>query len=155
MDTKTLSDRPTTTASRRCKSPRTRTRRSTTTSRRKSRQENETPSDGRFQRWNGQMGAGTHSLFHASRPRLTHPLSSFQLRKHRPNPTYVPCMRPAPPYIVDVRIISNRYNRVHAERMIILTSFSLPLPTQVTHRHRCVPSSYTPRPTKFAVQSTS
>ncbi|KAI6123197.1 hypothetical protein EDD16DRAFT_1725335 [Pisolithus croceorrhizus] len=24
------------------------------------------------------------------------------LRKHRPNPTYVPCMRLAPPYIVDL-----------------------------------------------------
>ncbi|KAI6106491.1 hypothetical protein EV401DRAFT_2008551, partial [Pisolithus croceorrhizus] len=24
------------------------------------------------------------------------------LRKHRPNPTYVPCMRPAPPYIIDL-----------------------------------------------------
>ena len=31
----------------------------------------------------------------------------LQLRKHRPNATYVPSMRPAPPYIVDVGIVFN------------------------------------------------
>ena len=61
MDTETLSNRSTTTANRRCKSPRTRTGRGATTSGRKISQENQTPSDGRFQRWNGQMGSGTHS----------------------------------------------------------------------------------------------
>jgi len=104
--------------------------------------------------FNGGMGRWTlvrTRPLREPRPRSTHP---SQVRKHRPNPTYVPCMRPAPPYVVDVGIPSNRYDRV-AERMVMLISSSLPSPTQAMHRRRCAPSSYTRRQTKFVVQSTS
>jgi hypothetical protein len=36
----------------------------------------------------------------------------IQLRKHRPNPTYVPFMRPAIPYVIDV--CPSSFRVVHA-----------------------------------------
>ena len=105
--------------------------------------------------FNGGMGRWT--LVRARFPYgiCPHSMLPSQLRKHRPNPTYVPLIRPAPPYIVDVGVIFNRHDPVHAERMITLISFSRPSPTRATHPRRCAPSSYTPRRTRFVVRSTS
>lgn len=62
-------------------------------------------------------------------------------------------MRPAPPYIIDVRFIFLR--RVAAEGLFTMSSYSRPLHTLETLRRPYVPNLFTPRPTKFAVQSMS
>ena len=76
---------------------------------------------------------------------------SRQFRKLQPNPRYVPYIRPSPPYIIDVRVITIYWvlDFLTLERGF---SFSLQKHTLTTPQHRSAQSSSTRPRTRSDVQ---
>jgi len=103
------------------------------------------------------VGRWTLVSFRPSRPRrVISP--GLQLRKTSSSPRYLPYMRPAAPYIIDVR---NPLDPMHlyqylTEYIVLFTRYifssSHLKPTRGTLRHRYVPSSFTHRQTRFGVR---
>ena len=78
-------------------------------------------------------------------------LVSWQFRKLQPNPRYVPYIRPSPPYIIDVRIISIYWVLADFLTLERRHSFFLQKPTLTTPQHRSAQSSFTRPRTKSDV----
>ena len=76
---------------------------------------------------------------------------SRQFRKLQPNPRYVPYIRPSPPYIIDVRVISIYWVLADFLTLERRHSFFLQKPTLTTPQHRSAQSSFTRPRTKSDV----
>jgi polyadenylation factor subunit 2 len=85
-------------------------------------------------------------------------LQGLQLRRSLPSPRYLPYMRPALPYIIDVcNPLDSMHLYQYFTEYIVLFAHQISSsfhrkPTRGTLRHLCAPSSSTRRQTRFVVR---